>query len=199
MKALPLLLCLSLGTPAFALGLADAPVHRSLLSQTELKSELDFSDTLKLYGAGAATAVIAVPAGLLMGMSLGGISNNLYVAALPAVFSWILIPPIAITLVEWVYGRSMLPDSTRLFPGMLLGIAVNVAIVVASILLGANARNFLHMLAITGVSAAAIPAAVTAFIKKPRETATAEKSWREQLQLQTPQLARTGTLMEVPL
>lgn len=199
MRPLPLLFCVLLSTPALAAGLSDVPVQRSLLSQTELQTELQFKDTLKLFGAGAAAAVVTVPASMLLGMSLGGISNNLYVAAIPAVFAWILLPPIAVTLVEWFYGRSIVPDSTRLLPGMLIAIGVNVAIVVASILLGVNARNFVQMLAVTGVSALALPLAVTMFIKKPREPVLAEVSWREQMQLQKQAFVKTGTLMEVPL
>lgn len=204
MRPLPLLLCLLLSAPVFAgVNLADAPVRRSLLTATNstdsLKTELGFKDTLKLYGAGVTTAVIAVPASLLLGMALGGISNNLYVAAVPAVFSWLLIPPIAITLVEYLYGRNLVHGSTRLFPSMLAGIAVNLVLVIGSIILGVDARDLLHVVALTGISAAAIPAAVTLFIKKPYDPLTPVASWREQMQLHRQAFVRTGTLMEVPL
>lgn len=183
--------------------LKDAPLHLSLLNvdQTEpYKTELTFKDTLKLYGAGAATAVVTVPGSLLLGMALSGLSNNLYVSLVPALFSWILIPPIAITLVEYFYGRSMVAKSTRLLPGMLIGIAVNLVIVVLSAaVIGVDAGNLLHVLALTGFSAAVLPAVITMFIKKPYDPLNPEAQWREQMQLQKQQLAKTGKLMEVPL
>lgn len=200
MSPFPLLLCLLLATPALAVQVSDAPVERGPLNQTpEVNTELGFADTLKLYGAGAGAAVITVPASMFLGLSLSGLSNSLYPALLSGVLAWALLPPIAVTLVEWVAGRNFVPRSTRLFPAMFAGLGVNVAIVVASILLQADLRSFTHMLAIALTSAAAIPAAVTWFIKKPRGGSVAELEWREQTQAQRPQLLRTATLVEVPL
>lgn len=204
MRPAPLLFCLLLSAPVMAsVTLKDAPLHLNLLNveQTEpYKTGLSFKDTLKLYGAGAATAVVTVPGSLLLGMALSGLSNNLYVSLVPALFSWVLIPPIAITLVEYFYGRSMVARSTRLLPGMLIGIAVNLVIVVLSALvIGVDAGNLLHVVALTGFSAAVLPAVITMFIKKPYDPLTPQAQWREQMQLQRPQFAITGKLMEVPL
>jgi hypothetical protein len=77
------------------------------------------------FGAGAVAAVIFVPGSLYLGSWLGNLSNNLIGAAIPTLLCIGLIPPLAITIAEWLAGNWNTPGRYRFWPSFLVNLVVN--------------------------------------------------------------------------
>lgn len=84
----------------------------------ELHPELHFA-------AGAAAAIVAVPASLYLGEWLGSLSNSLIWSALPVLLCIGLIPPIAVTLATVIAGNWNNPGRYRWAPAFLATLVIN--------------------------------------------------------------------------
>jgi hypothetical protein len=137
MTRLLLLSSLALATPGYALTssarlLADeapsspavAPVapDKVELAPRQVREPLPYGYQ---FGAGAVAAVIFVPGSLYLGSWLGNLSNNLIGAAIPTLLCIGLIPPLAITLAEWLAGNWNTPGRYRFWPSFLVNLVVN--------------------------------------------------------------------------
>lgn len=172
-----------------------APAMAATLTP-ELHTESSQSPRKWQLVAGAATAVVSVPVGIFVGGALGTVSNNLYAALIPGVLAWALIPAVAVSVVELVVGNSLSPGSSKLSPAIFAAVGANLAIVVVSILLGADARGLAHLSLITLVSALVLPSVTTGVMAATAPQPEANLSFRE-----TPLLPRvpTFTIYEVAL
>ncbi len=109
---------------------------------------------------GVAAAVVATPAAVALGGALGTLSPSLVVAGLPALVGFLALPPLAVTLAEWLLFRGE-GFRTSLSPALWVGLGAQLAVLAGAILLGADAQSFGQMSLLTLVEAVVLPAAVT--------------------------------------
>lgn len=178
-----LLLLVVFSALCFAPSAARAETTGSQAPSAASPARLTGKDRALQFAIGAAATLVTVPAGIFLGEALGGVSNNYIVAALPAVLSWLLIPPVAATLAEWWGGNHFAEGSTHLAPAIFAGVGANLLVVVGSILLGVNARNAVHLILVTLISAAIIPTAITSAMARFDAPADAPiaAAWRERI------------------
>lgn len=111
--------------------------------------------------AGAGAAVVAVPLTLLASRGVGSLSNNLVLAAGPALLLFAVLPPLAVAGAEAWMGNRLSPGWGRLRPSLWVALGVQVLTTVAAISLGASAYSFRDVALLTLAEAVVLPASVT--------------------------------------
>jgi hypothetical protein len=106
-----------------------------------------------------------MPAALLAGQAFGGLSNNLYAALVPSLLTALLIPPLAVTITEWMVAERSGKGRFRLVPTLLVTIVAQAAIIAAGIFLGANATSGSGVAVMTLASVVVLPTVTTAMLK----------------------------------
>jgi hypothetical protein len=117
------------------------------------------------FAAGSAAAVVSVPLSLGLAAWVGSWSNNLYAAALPALFIFGLIPPIAVTLACWIAGNWNTPGAYRWWPSLIANILINGASLFIGAMLGLSFFEAPRVILYTVVQAILQPAASTALMR----------------------------------
>jgi hypothetical protein len=125
------------------------------------------------YLIGAGATVVAVPAGLLLGSLLGTLSNNLVLAALPGLVLFAVLPPLAVTLAEWLVGNHWAPGTAAFQPALWVAVGVHLAAMVVAIGLGVSSQSLTAVCLFTLAEALLLPGAVTLTMRLTGRTATA--------------------------
>ena len=112
------------------------------------------------FVAGAAAALVSVPLGLLLGRTLGVTSTSILIAA-PSLLLFLALPPVAVTLAEWLAGNWSLPGSSRFRPAIWMALIAHTLIFAGSVYLSGSAYDFRSAALFTGVEMALLPAVVT--------------------------------------
>jgi len=112
-----------------------------------------------LTGVGA--TVVSVPAGLMIGSWIGGLSNNLAIAAVPSLLFFLLLPPLAVTWTEWLTGNLIEPGSVTAQPAFWVALGAHLLASVGGIAFGVWSFNFGSLAVLTLIEALVLPAAVT--------------------------------------
>lgn len=146
--------CLFTFAAGLLLSLAPSP------ARAEEPPPLDYTLVRHQLLIGAGTALLAVPAGLLVGTLTAELSPNIIVAALPTVLFFLAFPPLAVAVAEWWISR----DAGAVFglsPGVWFAVGAHVLATVGAVLLGVTTRGFVGAAAFTLVEAVLLPATVT--------------------------------------
>lgn len=107
-------------------------------------------------GAGAGAALLSTPLALAGGVWLGATSNDLVVAALPAVLVLAVLPPI---VVAW--ASHWASDGRAAFwPSFWTGLGAEVLAIVGAVALGLAAQNVGHAALFTVANAVLLPGSV---------------------------------------
>ncbi len=109
---------------------------------------------------GAGAAVVAVPATLALSAWVGSLSSNLVLAGAPALVLLLMLPPLAVTGVQWLVGNLLQPGSVTFQPAVWVGLGVHVLAVVGAIALGATVDRLGDAALFTLVEALVLPTAV---------------------------------------
>ena len=135
-----------------------------LLSQTfELKVVEPRTEVL--IATGAAAAFFVAPASLLLGTGVGKVSNNLYLAALPALLITLLLPPLAVVFTEWLAADRVAPGRFRWGPALGVAFLSQALVMAGAILLGVSGTSSAGAALFTLADAVALPTATTAMLK----------------------------------
>lgn len=111
--------------------------------------------------AGAGAALVSTPIALYTAAAVGSLSNRLVLAALPAFIVFLAIPALAVTAAQWAVGNNLSPGSVSFQPAVWIATAVNLAVLVVSIVLAASVQKTTHVVGIAVASAVLLPVAVT--------------------------------------
>lgn len=133
----------ALGTP----GSADEGLRPSLLAGE--------------VGAGAVAALLSVPATLWTATWLGGLSSNLFLAAVPPLVLLAVVPPLAVTLAEVLVGNALAPGQARFSPAFWVTLGTHVLAVAAGVALGLSTQRFGDVALFTLAEAVLLPTAAT--------------------------------------
>lgn len=111
--------------------------------------------------AGVGAALLLTPASLALGSWLGSLSSDLVMAALPALLTVALVPPLGVTLVEWLVGERTQSGGIRIQPAVWIAGAAQVLLMVGAIAAGLSTGELLEASLFTLVDALILPATVT--------------------------------------
>jgi hypothetical protein len=113
-----------------------------------------------LFAVGAATAVVAVPLALVIGMWVGTRSSNTLLAVVPALLVVLLLPPLAVVAAESGWSRRV---GSKLRMGVAVGAALGVQVLTlaAAIGVGVSAPRYGDAVLLTMVEALVLPLVVT--------------------------------------
>jgi hypothetical protein len=122
-----------------------------------------------LFAIGAATAVVAVPLALELGMWVGTRSSNTLRAVVPALLVVLLVPSLAVVVAESVWGRRV---GARLRTGVAVGAALGVQLLTLAAAIGAgvSAPRYGDAVLLTMVEALVLPLVVTRLAYQSSET-----------------------------
>jgi hypothetical protein len=112
-------------------------------------------------GAGAGAALLATPVALWGAAGLGTLSNNLVLAAVPAVLLLAALPPLAVTLVELLVGNALAPGLARFQPAFWVALGTHVLAIAGGIALGLSVQRFGDVALFTLAEAVLLPVATT--------------------------------------
>ena len=127
--------------------------------------------TLKVFGAGVGAAAIMVPGTLALGTWMGGLTSNLYAAALPPVLLFLALPPLAVTFAEWLMGR-LYGESFRWGPALAVGVGTQLLLTASAFLFGVSTNNPGNAALFTLAEMILLPAAVTLTMHYSRPSGT---------------------------
>lgn len=127
------------------------------------------------FGAGAAAAAISVPLTLWGASAVGGLSNDLIGAALPSLVMLLVLPPLAVTLTEFLVGQA-LGANPRLWSAFFVTMGTQLVAIVGGVLLGVWAGNPTHVALFTLGEAILLPTAATLMLGLSQQKASATVS-----------------------
>lgn len=136
--------------PFAALGAGgDAPVMEPRLVNTQLV-------------CAGGSALVAMPVAMLAGSLVGTLSNDLVLAAVPALLVYLLVPPAAAAFAARTVGQGSAVMDPGFWKPFGVGVAVHVAITAAAVLLfGTSSRGYVGAALLSIVDAAALAPSVT--------------------------------------
>ncbi len=112
------------------------------------------------YGSGAATTAVSLPLTLALSTYLGSKGNHMN-AAIPALLSVLVLPPLFTMAGQWWMGNRLQKDSSRVFPAVLAAYGVHLLVLTAAILGGATTHDLGDASLLTLAEAVLMPAAIT--------------------------------------
>jgi hypothetical protein len=155
--------------PVSASGAASSTPESVELTPKQVKEPIPYGYQ---FGAGAVAAVIFVPVSFKLAEVLGNLSNNLVGAAIPTLLCIGLIPPIAITLAEWLVGNWNTPGRYRFWPSFFANLVVNGVSLAVAANWGLSIGVFERVVLYTIVQAVIEPAGTTLLMRAwPKEEA----------------------------
>jgi hypothetical protein len=124
---------------------------------------------LKIAGyealAGFGAAAVTTPAMMEIQAAIGRSTPNLVAALLPGLLLTWLVPPAAVTLVEWLLGRRLTPGRAHVHPVIWAGVGLQLVAIVVGSLAGVWTGDATSFTLFTLADALALPAAVTAVMR----------------------------------
>jgi hypothetical protein len=132
-----------------------------------------------LFAIGAATAVVAVPLALELGMWVGTRSSSTVMVVVPALLVVLLVPPLAVVVAESVWGRRV---GAKLRTGVAVGAALGTQVLTLAAAIGAgvSAPRYGDAVLLTMVEALVLPLVVTRLAYQSSKTPTPSPSGRGQ-------------------
>lgn len=173
------ILVTALSSPALASTQTDAaqppaPSAASVASKPDQPSP--FKLTALQLASGAGAAVVTVPASVALSVWFGSLSNSLVWAALPAVISFVALPPLAVTFAAWWVGNHLLPASASLSPAIWTTLGTQLLVFTVAIALGVHGANLVDLVFLTLVEAVVLPgvSVATMHLSSPRRPGALE-------------------------
>lgn len=188
----PLLVLLLLAPLARADAPPPAPASLPPLALTPPPPQIDELPPWRIAGyealAGFGAAAVTTPAMMEIQAAIGHSTPNLVAALLPGLLLTWLVPPTAVTIVEWLVGRRLTPGRAHLHPAIWAGVALQLVAIVVGSLSGVWTGDSTSFTLFTFADALALPAAVTAVMRyrpgrpkraQPPPSARAERPFLE--------------------
>ena len=138
----------------------------SVLTLSPLTPELKVSEPKAklLVATGAAAALLATPASLMLGSWVGNGSNNLLGALVPAMLIVLLVPTLAVLFAEWRAAERAAPGRFRWLPALAVALLTQLAVIAGGVLLGVNGVSGAGIALFTLADVLALPTVTTALL-----------------------------------